>query len=315
MMVYSGARRSVRVPYATSCRSCCQKSCRIICSSTSWASVRHSLRTIVRSPNRRAAASRAASGESPSSSSRLTSISMCSVSSSSTSSSTERRQKRRAPERSNCRIVRSGRSEDARHRFYHHVPLRRLRPQFGATSGRQGIDANAFPDVRFAPSRLDPAALLHAVEGGVERSFLDAHDVVGRFLDPARDRVAMTRPPGKGLEDEEIERALQDASIGVGHGRTLWRAYLERQGMGALRVLQRDPNHFGERSVIGEPRGGSRRQEAGNREGTKRFTKVSLARREGSLLALPTPLSLRKNATLRGGMLTDATDDAATFGL
>src|SRR5688500_2543991 len=209
MMVYSGARRSVRVPYATSCRSCCQKSCRVICSSTSWASVRHSARTVVRSPNRRMAASRAASGESPSRSSRLTSISICSVSSSSTSSSTGRRQNRRAPERSSCRIAGSGGAEDAGHRFHQDVPVRRLRPHFGATGGCQGIDPYAFPDVRLAPTRLDPPTLLHPVQRWVERSFLDAQHVIGCLLDPPRDGVAVTRTPGQGFEDEKVERSLE----------------------------------------------------------------------------------------------------------
>jgi hypothetical protein len=41
--------------------------------------------------------------------------------------------------------------------------------------------------------------------------------VVGGLFDPARDGVAVARPPGEGLEDEQVDGALQDGAIRVRH--------------------------------------------------------------------------------------------------
>ena len=56
----------------------------------------------------------------------------------------------------------------------------------------------------------DPAALLHAMEGWIERAFLDAEEVVGGALNVEDNPVAV-----KGailierLEDEKVERSLK----------------------------------------------------------------------------------------------------------
>src|SRR5581483_4017827 len=49
------------------------------------------------------------------------------------------------------------------------------------------------------PLRLEPAALLHAVERGVERALLDLEPVVGGFPDPGGHGVPVARSPGEGL--------------------------------------------------------------------------------------------------------------------
>src|SRR5690606_20824036 len=61
-----------------------------------------------------------------------------------------------------------------------------------------------------APLRDAPAALLLAVRCRVERALLDPERFVGPLLEPARDRVAVHRPPGQGSEHEHVERALQE---------------------------------------------------------------------------------------------------------
>src|SRR3954469_3467935 len=63
------------------------------------------------------------------------------------------------------------------------------------------------------PARFDPPFPAHAVERGIERALLDAEHVVGGGLDPAGDPVAMHRAPGERLENEELDRALQEAGV------------------------------------------------------------------------------------------------------
>jgi hypothetical protein len=48
------------------------------------------------------------------------------------------------------------------------------------------------------------------VEGGIERSLLDAQDVVRHLLDATRDRPAVLRFELQRLEDEEVERPLNE---------------------------------------------------------------------------------------------------------
>ena len=71
------------------------------------------------------------------------------------------------------------------------------------------VDPDATVVVVLAPARLDPLGALHAVEGGVERAFLDAQRVVGDLADNPADRVAVQRPPVQYTEHEKIERPAQ----------------------------------------------------------------------------------------------------------
>ena len=68
-----------------------------------------------------------------------------------------------------------------------------------------------------SPLGLEPAALLHAVEGGVERALFDLESLVGGLADPGGDGVAVSRPPREGLEDQEVERALEEIEIDGRH--------------------------------------------------------------------------------------------------
>ena len=63
----------------------------------------------------------------------------------------------------------------------------------------------------------DPAASLEAVERRVQRSFLDLQDVVGDLLEPARNGVAVHGAPAQRLENENVERALEQVDCGFAH--------------------------------------------------------------------------------------------------
>src|SRR4051794_7685057 len=51
------------------------------------------------------------------------------------------------------------------------------------------------------------------MEGGVEGAFLDPEVVVGGVADPSCDGVAVHRTPGEGLEDQEVERSLEEIEV------------------------------------------------------------------------------------------------------
>jgi hypothetical protein len=51
------------------------------------------------------------------------------------------------------------------------------------------------------------------VQGRIERSLLDAQQIVGNLLDALRDRPAVHRLGGDGLHDEQVKGALQDVGL------------------------------------------------------------------------------------------------------
>ncbi len=81
--------------------------------------------------------------------------------------------------------------------------------------GSQAIVASAAIVFRHAPLGADPAVLFHAMEGGVEGTFLDAEDVFGNLLDVKSDAVAVHGRASEGLEDQEGERALEKVVFGL----------------------------------------------------------------------------------------------------
>ena len=54
------------------------------------------------------------------------------------------------------------------------------------------------------------------MKGGIEGAFLDEQDAVGAIADEARDGVSVQRTAGEGLENEDVERPLQQLEIGQG---------------------------------------------------------------------------------------------------
>src|SRR3954463_4627909 len=74
----------------------------------------------------------------------------------------------------------------------------------------QAVELRAPVVLTNPPLGGDQSALLQLVEGRVERPFLHLQHVARAVLDPARDPVAVGRRPREGLEDHEVERALQE---------------------------------------------------------------------------------------------------------
>ena len=83
--------------------------------------------------------------------------------------------------------------------------------------------------------------MLEAIQRGIERALLDLQAVLRDLLDAEQDAVAVQRPQRDGLEDEEVEGALQQLCR-VAHA-----ALLDMPGEDAALLLERQ----GERAPRG----------------------------------------------------------------
>src|SRR6185312_3041933 len=93
------------------------------------------------------------------------------------------------------------------------LPARRLGAKLLAAAGGELVELGAFALVGEPPLGLDPLALLEAVEGGVEGAVEHLEGAAGGGADHARDGVSVPRAPGEGLEDEDVERALEEVGL------------------------------------------------------------------------------------------------------
>jgi len=82
----------------------------------------------------------------------------------------------------------------------------------------EGIVFGAAIVFGFAPFGSDPGLLFEAVEGGIESALIDLEDVVGDLADALRDSPAVKRLEGNGLQDKQIESALDEVG-GFSHER------------------------------------------------------------------------------------------------
>ena len=73
------------------------------------------------------------------------------------------------------------------------LPLLGLLLQLAAALRREAVEARAAVVLGDRPVGIDPAAILEAVERGIERPLLDLQKGVGALLDQPRDGVAVRR--------------------------------------------------------------------------------------------------------------------------
>src|SRR5215211_3100067 len=107
----------------------------------------------------------------------------------------------------------SGAPHDAVDGDEHAVEVGDLFTELATASGGERVVARATASRRRSPLRRDPATLLQPLERGVERSLLDRQDGVGQELDLLRDRVAVERLHGERLQDQHVERALEQLAL------------------------------------------------------------------------------------------------------
>src|SRR5512146_127001 len=196
-----------------------------------------SARTCDTSPNSSCAARSAASRSSPRASSSSTRSSKWNRSSSSTSPRTSGRQNVRyrrqlGVDEGNlisvvrsadvglavlCRLWRS--AHHSRDRGDVVVPGLRFRAQRAAAGSGEAVELGALSLLRRSPLRLDPPALLHAVERRVESAVEHAEASVGSLANEPRHGIAVHRAPRQRPEDENVESALEELELARRHTR------------------------------------------------------------------------------------------------
>ena len=102
----------------------------------------------------------------------------------------------------------SRRIHDLRDRPGEFFPARGLAAQMGTTGASERIEPRSSIIRRGAPFGGDPTLLKKALQRGIQRTMVDAQNVVGTSLDGASDSVTMNRPKNKGLENEHVESSL-----------------------------------------------------------------------------------------------------------
>ena len=102
--------------------------------------------------------------------------------------------------------------------------------QLLATGFAEAIETCATIVFRNSPFGADPAFLFHAVQGGVERAFLDAEDIFRDALNVEGDAEAVHGTPDESLEDQEGEGALEDVGFGRGQEGSYRQLWVRRMG-------------------------------------------------------------------------------------
>ena len=79
-----------------------------------------------------------------------------------------------------------------------------------ATAGGQRIELGFSSRFRFRPFRFDPGFLFQAVQSGVEGALLNLKNFAGDLLNALGNGPAVFGFEGNGLENEEVESALDE---------------------------------------------------------------------------------------------------------
>src|ERR1043166_1958568 len=97
-------------------------------------------------------------------------------------------------------------------------PPRGARGNRLAAPRRQRIDPNPLVVLRKPPLGGDPAPALQPMQGGIERAGVHLERVTRRRPDQLGQAASVPWPEAQGLEDDQVEGALQQLEAGRGAG-------------------------------------------------------------------------------------------------
>src|SRR5215470_16581037 len=97
------------------------------------------------------------------------------------------------------------------------LPLRSLKMKLLPAGARERVKPGAARILGLAPLGIQPSCALQALQRGQERAGIDLKHAAGDLLDPPGDAKAMHGLQTQGFEDQHIEGALNDVSIGCVH--------------------------------------------------------------------------------------------------
>src|SRR5206468_8801130 len=98
------------------------------------------------------------------------------------------------------------------------APVSRLDLELLAAGAREAVVLRSARILRRTPLSVEPPRALEPVEGGEQRAWIDLKHVACDLLDPARNPEAVQRLQAQRLEDEHVERALNDVPVLVHRG-------------------------------------------------------------------------------------------------
>src|SRR5215472_1087900 len=81
----------------------------------------------------------------------------------------------------------------------------------------QCVELCSPPGVIVSPLGLYPFPLFDAIKRGIQGSLFHMHHFVGHPANPLNDAVAMQWPEGQRLQNEHVERALEEIGLGIRH--------------------------------------------------------------------------------------------------
>src|SRR5690606_6476867 len=98
-------------------------------------------------------------------------------------------------------------------------PARLLVPQTGSSRPGEGVVPGTAPLLRGPPTGLQPATLLEAMKGGIERPFFDLQLTGRRPVDEIQDLESVElRMSGERPERQELEGPFDDRQPFLRHG-------------------------------------------------------------------------------------------------
>src|SRR4051812_40290125 len=106
-------------------------------------------------------------------------------------------------------MLMSRRRERGAHRTRDAVPFRRLGGELPAARGGELVELCLAIVFRFSPRRLEPAFLFEAVQCREERAWTNDECAAGDLIDASRDAEAVHGLQAQGLEDEQVQCALE----------------------------------------------------------------------------------------------------------
>src|SRR6185437_3616656 len=110
-------------------------------------------------------------------------------------------------------------AQDSSDRDYRLLPSGALREQLLLAGRGEPVDLYALLVLRLLPFRCDPFGALQTMQRGVERPRIRPQHIARAGADGLADSIAVPRPPLQGLQDQQVERALQQFNPVAVYGR------------------------------------------------------------------------------------------------
>src|SRR6185437_8801852 len=112
--------------------------------------------------------------------------------------------------------------EEACHRGRAALPVGRLHLELLPAGAREPIVSGPARVFGLPPLGVEPAGAFESLEGGEQGAGIDPEHPARDLLDAAADAVAVHRLETQRLEDEQVERALDDIGVRLLHERSRW---------------------------------------------------------------------------------------------